>query len=207
MLGKRNRFTTKKLMEHGTAAPATVLEISERGMTVTNGSEGLISNTEVILKTRLRVEPAGQPAFEVHQKFRYPQLDIPSVGSVLSVRFDPDDHDKLLIDRSAIPQLAGRAGAGLKDLGSVLSTVQQARANSDGDINAVAEALRNSFGAQGITVVDAAGMGVAGGTQGSRSPEEARIANLERLVALRDSGALTEEEFAAQKASLLAEPS
>jgi hypothetical protein len=88
-----------------------------------------------------------------------------------------------------------------------LSTVQQARTNSGGDPNAVAEALRNAFGAQGVTVVDAAGMHVAGATQRATSPEEARIANLERLVALRDSGALTPEEFAEQKASLLAEPS
>ena len=38
------------------------------------------------------------------------------------------------------------------------------------------------------------------------SPTESRVEQLERLAALRDSGALTEEEFAAEKAKLLDAP-
>lgn len=187
MLGQLNYFTRKKLRSEGVSAPATVLEIADRGMSVTHGSEGIVGNTEVILKTRLRVEPSGQPSFEVDQKFRYAQLSVPSVGSVLTVVFDPDDHDKLMIDREAMP--AAVAGV---DLSGILATVQQARAAGGGDRQAVAEALRASFGGQGVTVLN------------GESPEEERIRNLERLVALRDQGALTPEEFATQKAALLA---
>jgi hypothetical protein len=195
MLGQRNRFTRKKLMEEGTAAKATVLEISEKGMTVTHGSEGYVGNTEVILKTRLRVEPPGEPTFEVHQKFRYGQLNMPSVGSVLAVHFDPDDHDKIMLDPDQpviSASLSARTGL---DLNGLLSTVREARAEG-ADGAAMAEALRASLGAN-VGVVDLRGS--------TASPEEERIRNLERLAALRDSGALTPEEFAAQKAIVLAD--
>ena len=41
------------------------------------------------------------------------------------------------------------------------------------------------------------------GAQGSASPAEDRLEQLERLVKLRDSGALTQEEFEQQKAEIL----
>jgi len=44
-------------------------------------------------------------------------------------------------------------------------------------------------------------------TTGSWSPTaESRVDQLQKLAALRDSGALTEEEFAAEKAKLLGSP-
>jgi hypothetical protein len=217
MLGKRNYFTRKKLEEHGTVAKATVVEISDKAMAVTHGAEGPVSNTELIVKTRLRVEPEGEPSFEVHQKFRYPQLDLPGVGSVLTVRFDPEDHDKVMLDPDAresatgrlaasLGGVAGNPGEGPGNLGGILAAVQQARSEGGQDPNAVAEALRKSFGAQGMTVIDASGAHAAGAAAAEpQSPEEERIENLERLVALRDKGALTAAEFAAQKAALLAE--
>ena len=208
MFGQRNHFTRKKLEEHGTSAPATVLEIADRGMTVTNGSEGFVGNTEVILKTRLRVEPPSRPAFEVHQKFRYPQMSIPSAGSRVTVLFDPDDHDKVMIDRDALPMIGGDvmakiaavSGGGARGatLGDILATAQAARSAHPGDSNAMAEAVRASLG------VPAAGV-FSMPFGAAQSPEEDRIENLERLVALRDKGALTPEEFAAQKAALLHE--
>jgi hypothetical protein len=210
MLGKQNYFTRKRLKEHGVVAPATVVEISDKAMAVTHGSEGPVSNTELIVKTRLRVEPPGEPSFEVHQKFRYPQLDLPSAGSVLTVRFDPEDHDKVMIDPDArptgIPGVGTGLGGGVGNLGGILSAVQEARASGGSDPNAVAEALRTSLGAQGIPVFDASSRQQAAPAQPPQSREEERIENLERLVALRDKGALTLAEFAAQKAALLAGP-
>jgi hypothetical protein len=197
MLGKRNRFTRKKLMDEGSAAPATVLEISDRGMTVTHGSEGYVGNTEVILKTRLRVEPPGQVPFEVQQKFRYAQMSIPSVGSVVQVRFDPDDHDKIMIDDTATPLISTDfAGTGL-NLGGLLGTIRDQKAGG-ADRGEMAGALMKQLQADGVPVVQ------IGGTP-EQSPEAERIRNLERLAALRDSGALTSGEFDAQKAALLNE--
>ena len=81
MFGKPSRRDRRKLETEGRSAAATVLAISDRGMSVTNGNDSIVANTEVVLKTRLRVEPTGEPAFEVEKRFRYPQLSIPSVGS------------------------------------------------------------------------------------------------------------------------------
>jgi hypothetical protein len=205
MLGKPSRRMRKKLETRGRSATATVVEIAERGMTVTNGSEGLVSATELILRTKLRVEPEGEPSFEVEQRFRYPQLSVPSVGSRVCVIFDPDDHDDIMIDRTKLPGLTlpGQgaaatgapgtpAAAGMLDLGGLLSTVREAQAQGSG---AVAEALRASFGANAV-VVDASGAGAA-----PDSPDPA--ARLEKLAKLREDGLLTDEEFAAQKARLL----
>jgi hypothetical protein len=197
MLGKRNRFTRKKLMEEGTAAPATVLEISDRGMTVTHGSEGYVGNTEVILKTRLRVEPPGQVPFEVEQKFRYGQMNIPSAGSVLQVRFDADDHDKIMLDDTATPLISPGFGGTELDLGGLLGTIREQKA-AGADRAGMADALMKQLQADGVPVVQ------MGPTLG-QSPEAERIRNLERLAALRDSGALTPEEFDTQKAALLNE--
>ncbi|MFL5847025.1 MAG: SHOCT domain-containing protein [Solirubrobacteraceae bacterium] len=207
MLGQLNYFTRKKLRNQGVSAPATVLEIADSGMSVTHGSEGVVGNTELILKTRLRVEPLNEPAFEVQQRFRYAQLSIPPVGSKLTVLYDPEDHDKLMIDRDAAPasvtlNSVTQNGAPI-DLGGLLATVQQAKAAGGGDREKIAEALRASLGGQNVTVIDGTQMAGLGG--GAESPEEERIRNLERLVALRDAGALTPDEFATRKAALLAE--
>jgi hypothetical protein len=209
MLGKPSRRMRKKLEAQGRSATATVVEISERGVAVTNGSEGIVSNTEVILKTKLRVEPDGEPSFEIEQRFRYPQLSVPSVGSRVCVIFDPDDHDDLMIDRTRLPGMARAApraagteapatptAPGMLDLGGLLATVREAQAKSGGDRQALADALRTSFGADGAVVVDASGAGAA---TDSHDP----IARLEKLAELRDEGVLTEAEFAAQKARLL----
>jgi Short C-terminal domain len=198
MLGRRNRFTRKKLMNEGTAAPATVLEIADDGMAVTHGSDAYVGNTELVLRTRLRVDPPGEPSFEVQQKFRYPQLSIPSVGTVLNVRFEADDHDKIMIDTDSLPAISPTlsAATGL-DLNGLLTTIHEQRA-AGADRMEMAEALKASLG---ISADAGVGLRALQGT-----PADDRIGNLERLAALHASGALTDEEFAAQKRILLDPP-
>jgi hypothetical protein len=147
MLGKRNWFTRRHLETEGREAVATVLEIAKRGMAVTTGGGALVSDTEVALTTRLRVEPAGEPAFEVEQRFRYPQLNVPGVGDQITVRYDPADHDKIMIDRDNplaghTPTRSGRSPDELRQM------VTDARARSGGDRAKMAQLLRESYGAQ-----------------------------------------------------------
>jgi hypothetical protein len=196
MLGKPSRHLRHKLESEGRTAVATVLAISEHGMSVTTGNGEIVSNTEVVLKTHLRVEPDGEPAFEVEQRFRYSQFGVPGVGDKLTVRFDPSDHEKLMIDRSQpVVDLPGVVGAPL-DVSGLLATVQAAKAQAGGDRHAMAEALRASLGGSAMIVEGAAPAGPA-------AAEASTIDMLERLAKLRDAGALTPEEFAAQKAKLL----
>jgi Short C-terminal domain len=180
MLGKPSKRLRKKLDESGRRAKATVVEIAEKGMAVTNGAEGIVANTEVVLKTRLRVQPEGEPEFEVTQRFRYPQLGIPSAGSVLPVIFDPEDHEKLVIDDSpeAIQQSAlASAGIDQDRIAQLMDQAQQWQAQ-------------------------------AGQMPGMSAPPPApqqpdSVAQLEKLAALKDKGALTQAEFETEKAKIL----
>src|SRR3954471_7980306 len=142
MFGKLSRGSRKHLEAGGHRAVATVLSIADRGMTVTHGSEGDVGNTEVILKTRLSVQPEGEPAFEVEQTFRYGQLSIPVAGSRLSVLYDPEDHDKVMIeDRPPVIDAPGLPG-GMLDMGAVLETIHATRAESPGGRMAMADAIK-----------------------------------------------------------------
>ena len=105
MLGKPSKRKQKKLEESGTRANATVVEIAEKGMAITSGQETIVSNTQVERKARLKVTPDNEPEFEVTQRFRFPQMDVPGPGTVIGVIYDPSDHDKIMLDHS---RLAGQ---------------------------------------------------------------------------------------------------
>ncbi len=110
MLGKPSHRTEEHLKEHGTRAFAVVTAIADRGLAVTSGAEGLVGNTTVMRRTTLRVEPVGEPAFEVVKNFRYGQFSVPYVDGHVAVIFDPDDHDRIMIDRDTAyvkPSLPG----------------------------------------------------------------------------------------------------
>jgi hypothetical protein len=198
MLGKPSRRTRKKLKAHGRTASAVVLEISDKGMAITNGSDGIVANTEVLYKTRLRVEPEGEPAFEVHQRFRFPQLAVPGVGSHVSVRYDPDDHDHIMIDDSEAAVLATMSTKTGLDLGGLMSTIRDTKADHPGDRQAMQQALLASLG-QGTAGFGSPVMTPGAGTSLSADP----TMQLQRLAELHASGALTDAEFSAAKARIL----
>ena len=194
MLGKLSRRTQRKLEDHGTHAPATVLAISDRGMTVSHNGGHLVADTEVILKTHLRVEPPGEPSFEVEKRLRYDQLAMPSAGSQLAVIFNPEDHDELMLDPAG--PAAGVMATVIPGLGSVqdlLTTVQAAKAEAGGDRQAMTEALLAQFGG---------GAAVVGGGAGFGTPPDP-LDELAKLGELHRNGVLTDEEFTAQKRRLL----
>jgi hypothetical protein len=200
MLGKLSNRTIKRLEENGRRANATVLEIASRGMTITHGNEAIVSNTQVVLKTKLRVEPDGEPAFEVQEKFRYSQFAIPAAGSVVAVVYDPDDHDKIMLDESpaAVTQ-AGLAQAGLSaDQMGLITQLQQAA--KSGDRDKMRDMARQWGEANGATIIDGSG-GMPG--FGAPAPPESAVDQLEKLADLRDRGILTPAEFEAQKAKIL----
>lgn len=199
MLGKLSNRTIKRLEENGRRANATVLEIASRGMTITHGNDAIVANTKVVLKTRLRVEPDGEPAFEVHEKFRFSQFAIPSAGSVVPVVYDPDDHDKIMLDESpaAVTQAAMSQAGMSADQMNLVSQLQQAAA-SGVDRSQMRDMARQWAEQHGATVVDGSGFGAP-----APAPAESVADQLEKLADLRDRGVLTGAEFEAQKAKLL----
>src|SRR4051794_15798807 len=98
MLGKPSKKLKQQLEENGKRANAVIVEIAERGMAVTRGSaDNVVANTEIALKTHLRVQPGDEPAFEVKKRFSYPQLAVPSAGQAVPVLYDPSDHDRIIV--------------------------------------------------------------------------------------------------------------
>jgi len=196
MLGKPSRRTRRKLEAPGGTAPAVILEIADRGMSITNGNDSIVANTEVLLKTRLRVEPAGEPTFEVEKRLRFAQLGIPGAGSTVTVRYDPEDHNSLMIDDTEAGVLDAMSARTGLDLNGLMSTIRETKAEHPGDRMAMGDALRAQLGVQG---------GVVFATPPAFPPADDQIGRLERLAALHASGALTDAEFAEQKARVLAE--
>jgi len=186
MLGKPSKRLVKHLEENGKRANATVMEVAEKGMAVTSGAEGVVANTTIALKARLKVQPDDEPEFEVTQRFRFPQLAIPSAGMVIPVIYDPSDHDKLILDESPEAQqqtALASAGVDPSQLGQMIQQAQEMKAQAG--------------------QMQAAQMGQMPGMPPPAQPQADPVAQLEKLQALKEKGALTDAEFEAEKAKIL----
>jgi hypothetical protein len=186
MLGKPSKKLKKQLEESGKRANATIVEIAEKGMAVTRGAEGVVGNTELALKTHLRVQPDDEPEFEVKKRFSFPQLAVPSAGQTVPVLYDPSDHDKIIVDYSPeAQQSAAFSAAGIdpNQIGQLMEQAQQMRTQA--------------AGMQGMGQVP----GMA--PQQPAQPQADPVEQLEKLAKLKESGALTEAEFQAEKQKIL----
>ena len=192
MLGKPSKKLIKQLEENGKRCNATVVEIAEKGMAVTRGAEGVISNTELALKAHLRVQPEDEPEFEVKKRFSFPQLAVPSAGQTVPVLYDPQDHDKIIVDYTPEAQQgAAFAAAGIdpNQIGQLMEQAQQMRA----------QAGQAQGGMPGMGQMP--GMAPPAPAQSQADPVE----QLEKLAKLKESGALTDAEFEAEKAKILSQ--
>lgn len=187
MLGKPSKKLKQQLEESGKRANAVIVEIAEKGLAVTRGAaDNVVSNTEIALKTHLRVQPEDEPEFEVKKRLSYPQLSVPSAGQTVPVIYDPEDHDKIIVDYST----AGQEQAALSAAGI--------DADSLGDLMNQAAALQ-----QAALQAQQGQAGMPGMTQPAGPAQPDPVGQLERLAALKEKGALTEAEFEAEKAKIL----
>jgi Short C-terminal domain len=189
MLGKPSKRLKKQLEENGKRANATVVEIAEKGMAVTRGAEGVIGNTELALKTHLRVQPDDEPEFEVKKRFSFPQLAVPSAGQTVPVIYDPNDHDKIIVDYSPEAQQNAAfqaAGVDPNQIGQLMEQAQQLRAQA-GQVQGMSPGVGQM---PGMAPQAPAGQ-----------PDP--VSQLEKLAKLKESGALTDAEFEAEKQKIL----
>jgi hypothetical protein len=204
MLGKPSFLRRKRLEQHGVHAQAVVLEIGQRGVTVTTGNQRAVSSTEVVRRIKLRVEPEGAAPFEVKTHLRFGQFSTPPVGLPIRVIFDPDHHDHLMLDHADSAESPFSSGGldiangeGLGGALSALQALQRAQADSPGDPQALSEAASAQFGGQGTALVGGrAQTPVAAG-------DDDPVDQLTKLAALRDRGVVSDEEFEDQKARIL----
>ena len=103
--GKRER---EELERSGTRAPAEIVEIAQSGMGIGDAGPGRTSSSgELLRMTILRVQPEGQPEFEVRKRMRYGRT-APKEGDRIEVLFDPSDHEKIVVAPPTAEEEVGR---------------------------------------------------------------------------------------------------
>ena len=181
-----NPLTHRKILKTGLPGTANVVT---RGVYSPNASSFNLAMT-------LQVYVEGITPYEVEDNWMVKAKDTVALGGAIPVRVDPDDHQRVAIDwdgvRSGYEQQetarrqalaasgpAGPQAPGLAGSPEVMRQVEQA------------------LGQAGVQLQQAASVG-----SGSPAADDP-VGKLERLAALRASGALTEEEFQEQKRRIL----
>lgn len=171
-------------------------------MAISHNGGALVSDTEVVVTVTLRVEPDGEAPFEVREKFRFPQLSMPSVGQRLSVVYDPEDRERVMLDEDPAGAVASMlAGSGRPV--DQLDLVQQLMASAtSGASSADTQAIARDWAEQhGATVIEPSAGLVGPAAPPPAAPDPVEL--LSRLADLKERGLLTDAEFAAQKARIL----
>jgi hypothetical protein len=206
MFGSAGRLEKKLRESGGKAAPAEITAAKKGMMAISTGNDAAqqAASAHVNWKLTLRVTPDSESPFEAEVKEPYPEMGGgPSVGDVIGVLYDPNDHTKLVIDHStegiatqALSHMSPEAQAALSSVGG----------ESAGDL--VKEALADPTAFR--EKMRAAGSGpivMVGGQQISGAPVAAKPIDpadeIAKLADLRDRGALTPDEFEAQKKRVL----
>jgi hypothetical protein len=103
MFGSMSRKEHHELIEAGEHADAVILDaktLKLAGAPIRFAKIGGVragTGTHAVM-THLRVEPKGGTAFEVKQRIRFPENTPRDPGTRLAIVFDPDDHEKLILD-------------------------------------------------------------------------------------------------------------
>jgi hypothetical protein len=198
MFYKHSRLL-KELRENGRTAPAEILGMrtegsySEMGAAWADDSD--LTKGGTLCRLELRVMPPGEPPFEKTIRTRVNTFKY--TGDRIEVLYDPNDHDKVAFDYEADAQhVMQRNARPIDPNAGALDPELQALMDME-------EAERTGQMAHGsAAAADASGSAPAVASS-SPSPEDDRIARLEKLANLHERGALTDAEFAAEKARLL----
>lgn len=131
-------------------------------------------NQQVVIS--LRVQPKGEPEFTHEAKMFVPFNGMPRTGDLIEVGYDPSDRSRLALETDW-------------------------RSNTGGGRLLIFRSPQVPAAAQPV------GAGAGAGAPGAAAEESTAparvIEQLERLNRLREEGALTESEFAVQKAKVL----
>jgi hypothetical protein len=200
VFGSKKRLE-EKLRASGKHAPAEVLE-ADSSYGITRGNPAFVGATNIVWKLKLQVRPEGEPEFTADVKAEFPQLSSPAKGMTLNVLYDPDDHSKVVVDQS--PQ--GGIVTAIENMVSKSPAVQANPALGGALENLMHDALADPAGfRERMHEQAAAGINPLAGAFGAPTAPESPVDELTKLADLRDRGALTPEEFEAQKKKILGE--
>jgi hypothetical protein len=233
MFGNNDR-RLERLQKKGVKANATITEATRTHMAFTSGDPSIASNTSLIWKITLQVQPPdGQPPFEAKLEQRYGQFHTPSNGDTVIVYFDPHDRSKVAIDYSdgaaieasmehhrewrevsgVSPQAASYAN-NLESaaIGDPYEFADAFKKDRRAAILASKERVRAAVAAAQAAgqVPGMGGMVITPGTAPFTSAPATAVApdpisQLSQLADLRDRGVLSADEFDAQKRRVLGE--
>lgn len=190
MFGSKRRKRAQ-LERSGTRAPATVLEIASFGLNIGDAAPGQASSGgDAVRMTRLRIEPAAGQPFEVKTRLRFTGGHvIPGEGDRIEVLYDPGDQETVVVAPPTAAQESKRAAAALSAANVGLSMT--GGPPTDEAMKGHQEALDQAEQAQRQMQAIMGDPAAAAAAAASFDPK----AHLERLKALRDTGAVSEEEY------------
>lgn len=192
MFGSADRLEKQLRNGGGKTAVAHILEAKKGRFALSSGGDAAqqVASAHINWTLTLQVAPGGESPFDAVVKEAYPEMSAgPAVGSALGVLYDPKDHTKVVVDHST-------AGTAARVAGNLSAASRAAFEQSGG---ASAEQLLQE------RITDPAAFqqrmqARAAATAPAPSDPADQIA---KLADLRDRGALTEEEFQAQKKQVL----
>ena len=196
MSGRSKRAA--QLRATGRKAWARVESVQDTGVTVNNNPQ---------IKIKLRVQPYGEPEFEVVKRMTVSRLSVPQPGTTVAVAYDPDDHESIVFDDSSpdtpAPAVNVAGATGTADASELEPILRQKLTEAGVTGERQDEAVRKALAAA------SSGAGVVDLREFTRGPGydagDDKLDQLKKLQELRDAGTLTPAEFDAAKAKLLAE--
>jgi hypothetical protein len=190
-----NPFSHRKILKKGLPGRATIVEMGalDRGGTSFN------------LPMTLQVFVEGITPYEVEDQWMVKAKDTVALSGSIPVKVDPDEHDNVAIDWDAVREEYDQGVAARREaLASggmppgVNITVGEPQVIDLGGDPAAMEQLQQVLGQLGIDADQ-----VVAEPPGAGSESDDTLSKLERLAALRASGALTDAEFEEQKRRIL----
>jgi hypothetical protein len=213
MLVKPSRRLRKHLEANGQKAKATVLEIAGRGWNEFRDERGWDAehyNADPMRSwcrrtTRVRVQPAGAPEFEVEAKLTFRLASLPEEPGVeIDVIYDPAQPSKIMVDDDGQMERVAQAetdsanamiAAAGYDPADVQKAIEAAQAAAGGGTSELVEQAFESARRQQAEM--------AADPQGAlRAMQEQQ---LEQLAKLRERGMMSQEDFESARSRLLGE--
>jgi Short C-terminal domain len=198
LFGHKKGLAQKLIGEGGTVAWATVVEGKEKWASASGTNTYMPSKITEHMQLKLRVAPDGEPPFDAQFSQAFSGA-VPFTGWQCKVVYDPRDRTRIaVIEDSVTPpglthEQAEHAAARRAEMMDAVSSGHIAEYIEAQKAKALSGQL------SGTVIVN--GQVVSGGNQSQPS----LVDQLAKLAELRDRGALTDAEFQAQKAKLLAE--
>jgi hypothetical protein len=155
----------------------------------------------------LVVQAEGVPAASVEHSCLAPTKKWPFPGQSLPVTFDRSDPTRLKVRWDDVPEAGDVSRQQAEALAAQLNQGGgggQVVMGGGGDVDDIVKALQQAMPGAQINVqgTDVPGSGAVERPAGDDDGDD-RVAQLERLARLRDSGALSDQEFEREKARIL----